>query len=510
MNRGVNRAWFTLLLICVLPACNGQMKNNNPHNTFPDRPPAVAGSFYPAQPKLLEAMLKDAFSKAEPKKSKSTVTAIISPHAGYIYSAKVAASAFNQIDPTKKYEHIFVIGSSHRTSFNGASVYTSGNFITPLGSIPIDPIAESIIENNPVFTNDIKPHIEEHSLEVQLPFLQYHLKNKFSIVPILLGTQSPETCKKIALALKPYFNSNNLFVISSDFSHYPNYDGAIKSDSMMAEAIESNSPQQVLKTIAKLEKENIPNLLTSMCGWTSVLTLLNMSANNPNINIRKVDYQNSGDIISGDKTRVVGYVALAIEQTKENTPITNFILEEADKKALLKIARNTITQLVNNKQRLELNTNELSANLLQKAGAFVTLQKKGELRGCIGTFKPTGKLYNTIQEMVISAATHDYRFTPVQPDELSDIEIEISVLTPLNKINSINDIILGKHGIYIVKGLNTGTLLPQVPEKYGWSVEEFLGYCARDKAGIGWNGWKDAYIYTYEAIIFSEKELINH
>jgi MEMO1 family protein len=507
MNRGAKKAWFALLLICVLPACNGQMKNDNTHSILPDRQPAVAGSFYPAQPKQLEAMLKDAFSKAVPPQSKNNILAIISPHAGYVYSSKVAASAFNQIDPEKNFEHIFIIGSSHRVSFNGASIYTSGNFITPLGQIPVDSIAESIVESDPVFTSDIKPHIEEHCIEVQLPFLQYHLKNKFSIIPIILGTQSAETCKKIGLALKRYFNSNNLFVISSDFSHYPDYNGALKSDTEMAKAIESNSPQQLIKTISAVEGENIPNLLTSMCGWTSVLTLLNMSTNEPGIRIRKVDYQNSGDIDFGDKSKVVGYVALAVEQTQQKAETTDFILEKSDKKVLLEIARNTITKFIGGNPIPELRSNELSPNLSQKAGAFVTLQKNGELRGCIGTFKPTGKLFNTIQEMAISAASNDYRFSPVQPNEMKDIEIEISVLTPLKKINSINEIIVGKHGIYIIKGNSTGTLLPQVPEKYGWTREEFLGYCARDKAGIGWNGWKDADIYTYEAIVFSEKEI---
>jgi AmmeMemoRadiSam system protein B/AmmeMemoRadiSam system protein A len=483
------------------------MNNNNLHNTLPDRKPAVAGSFYPSQPKQLEAMLKDAFSKAEPRKCLNNVVAVISPHAGYVYSSKVAASAFNQIDPNRKYDHIFVLCSSHRTSFNGASVYTSGNYITPLGAIPIDTLSETVVESSTVFTRDINPHVDEHSLEVQLPFLQYHMKNKISIIPIVLGTQSAETCKKIGLALKPYFNGSNLFVISSDFSHYPDYKGALRSDLEMAKAIESNSTKNVLETIDKLEDEKIPNLLTSMCGWTSVLSLLNMSENMPDIKITRIDYQNSGDVELGEKSRVVGYVALAVEQITENEQNTDFKLNINNKKTLLELARSTIINFIEKRKLPGIKPENSDSNLLQKAGAFVTLQKEGELRGCIGTFKPTGTLYSTIQEMAISAATNDYRFSPVKPSEMKDIEIEISVLTPMKKIHSINEIVIGKHGIYIVKGHNSGTLLPQVPEKYGWTCEEFLGYCARDKAGIGWNGWKDADIYIYEAIIFSEKEL---
>ncbi len=108
--------------------------------------------------------------------------------------------------------------------------------------------------------------------------------------------------------------------------------------------------------------------------------------------------------------------------------------------------------------------------------------------------------------MAIAAAVNDYRFTPVQTSELTLIEIEVSVLTPLKKIDSIDEIVLGRDGIYIIKDNRSGTFLPQVAEQTGWTKEEFLGHCARDKAGIGWEGWKDADIYTYQAIVFSEGE----
>jgi hypothetical protein len=506
MDHRAYQTWFSLFLISVLSACNGQMKNTTPHTKFPDRQPAVAGSFYPSKVDKLEKTLSDVFAQAVPYNAKGKTIAIISPHAGYAYSAKVAASAFNQIDPDIQYDHIFVIGSSHRASFNGASVYSSGNFVTPLGAIPIDTFAEELVNSNAVFTNNIRSHNEEHGIEVQLPFLQYYLKRKFSIIPILLGTESAETCRKIGLALKPYFTQNNLFIISSDFSHYPGYKEAVYSDSTIIEAIESNSPQQFMKIKRKLESENIPNLLTSMCGWTSALTLLNMSNGEDDIQIRKVDYQNSGDISNGDKAKVVGYAAIAFEIKAVTSKSDDFKLNLEDKKVLLEIARNTITEFINKHQIYDVQEYSSNENISQKTGAFVTLLKNGELRGCVGTFKPTGKLYGTIHEMAISAATSDNRFSPVQSNELTDIDIEISVLTPLKRIGSINEIELGKHGIYIIKGDRRGTLLPQVSIKNNWTKEEFLGYCARDKVGIGMNGWKDAEIFTYEAIVFSERE----
>jgi AmmeMemoRadiSam system protein B/AmmeMemoRadiSam system protein A len=500
---------YTWLLICLLiniQACNGQMKNNlKAPAIFPDRQPAVAGSFYPSQPELLKKILKENFAKAEPPTGNNEVLAIISPHAGYVYSAKVAASAFNQIDTSKNYEHIFIIGSSHRVSFNGASVYPGGHFITPLGAIPIDTLAETLSKENG-FTDDIYPHTEEHSLEVQLPFLQYLLQKKFTIIPIVIGTQSAETCKKIAKGLKPYFTTSNLFVFSTDFSHYPDYESAKKADNEIADAITRNSASDFIKTKNKVEKEGTSNLLTGVCGWTSILTLLNISEGQPDIKIKKIDYQNSGDVGYGDKSRVVGYVALAVEKSEVVKKAEEFALTEADKTILLKIARNTVEGFVKKEKNPEIGEKNISENIKQQAGAFVTLTKNGELRGCIGTFKPTKDLYNVVQEMAVSAASRDYRFEPVSANELSNIHIEISVLTPLKKISSIDEIEIGKHGIYIVKGNRSGTLLPQVATKRNWSREDFLGYCSRDKVGIGWDGWKDAEIYIYEAIIFSENE----
>jgi len=274
----------------------------------------------------------------------------------------------------------------------------------------------------------------------------------------------------------------------------------------MAKAIESNSVKELLSNIKELEGEHIPNLLTSVCGWTSILSLLYMTEHDKDIHIHKVDYQNSGDISNGDKNKVVGYLAMAVEKKQRLKVPDDFVLEEKDRKQLLQLARSTITQYVKDKTIYGLSEFHDTKTLNQKAGAFVSLYINKELRGCIGTFNPTGKLISTVQEMAISAATNDYRFSPVKTSELKDIEIEISVLTPLKRINSIDEISLGKHGIYIIKGSSTGTLLPQVPDKYNWTVEEFLGYCSRDKAGIGWEGWKTAEVYTYEAIVFSEKE----
>ena len=162
---------------------------------------------------------------------------MIVPHAGYVFSASVAANAYCQLDRDAKFKHVFLIGSSHTMYFNGVSIYTEGDFITPLGRVKVDPLAKELVQKYSIFNDDIKPHEREHSLEVQLPLLQYWLKNEFSIIPIIVGGESQSTSSLLAEALAPYFNEDNLFIVSSDFSHYPSYANAVSSDDDMAKQL---------------------------------------------------------------------------------------------------------------------------------------------------------------------------------------------------------------------------------------------------------------------------------
>lgn len=472
------------------------------------REPAVAGQFYPGDADELKSQLQVLFSGAIQRKSDQEVLAIISPHAGYVFSGGVAASSFNQLDYNKKYKNIFIIGSSHRTSFNGASIYNKGNFKTPLGTVVVNlELANQLIKQYDFFNDRLDAQLYEHSLEVQLPFLQYRTKHDFCIVPIVIATQNRETCKRIAEALKPFFNSDNLFVISTDFSHYPSYEDARIVDQLTANAIISNKPENLIKTLNENDRKGITNLATSLCGWTSVLTLMYITEKIEGIKYIPVEYKNSGDAkYYGDKSRVVGYYSISVvnELNNKEKATTEEFLNADDKKTLLALARKTIEKYLETEEFFKPETSHYSPALLKKAGAFVTLHKNGKLRGCIGRFDADEPLYKIVQEMAIASATRDYRFAPLSKAELSEINIEISVLTPLRKIHKIDEIILGKHGIYIKKGMQSGTFLPQVATDTKWTLEEFLGHCARDKAGIGWDGWKDAEIFVYEAIVFSE------
>jgi hypothetical protein len=232
--------------------------------------------------------------------------------------------------------------------------------------------------------------------------------------------------------------------------------------------------------------------------------MLYMTANDPGLTIKPVQYMNSGDSKYGDKTQVVGYWSLAVSKITKAGTDAAFGFSKEEKSTLLKIARSTISTYVRERKVPEIDNRGFTDNLLMNTGAFVTLREKGELRGCIGRFTADIPLYQVVQDMAIASSTEDSRFSPVTPGEIDQMEIEISVLSPMKKVQSPDEIVLGKHGIYIKKGYLSGTFLPQVATETGWSKEEFLGHCAQDKAGIGWDGWKDAELYIYEASVFSE------
>jgi len=486
---------------------SGQAQEKNSGDGPVDRQPAVAGQFYSADPVRLRADLSTLFAEAVPRQP-GQVMAVISPHAGYVFSGEVAASAFNQVDPEKKFENIFILASSHRMSFEGASIYNKGNYVTPLGTVKVNrELATKLIKENPVFTNKSDAHIYEHSLEVQLPFLQYHMKTDLRIIPIVLGTHSASVSKKIAEALKPYFNEKNLFVISTDFSHYPAYDDACAVDKATADAIMKNDPDYLLKILDDNDRKGIGDLATSLCGWTSVMSLLYMTEGMKDVVYKAILYQNSGDSpVYGDKERVVGYYAIVATKTGGSAADDEFSLTLQEKKSLLALARKTMESYVEYGKIPPVDEKTLTERIRQPFGAFVTLSKDGLLRGCIGRFEATSPLYDVVQQMAVAASTQDSRFVPVTEEEFGEIGIEISVLTPLKRIYSTDEFVLGKHGIYMKKGFASGTFLPQVAHETGWTTEEFLGHCAKDKAHIGWDGWKDAELYVYEAYIFSEDD----
>ncbi len=479
------------------------------YSKYIDRQPIAAGRFYSANANQLELEITELIKSARQKirvdlPQPDQLMALISPHAGYVYSGKVSASVFGQLQNIKPRKKIFLIGSSHHTDFNGASIYNVGDYITPLGKVKVDiGLANEIIGQSPVFEYVQVAHAHEHSLEVLLPFIQYSWYDNFEIIPIILATHQWETCKKIARILLPYFVAENLFIISTDLSHYPGYTDAVSVDLDTVNAVVNGNPEKFLEQIELNRKKNIPNLATSMCGWTSVLTLLYMLEEKKDTQIVPVLYQNSGDAESfSEKETVVGYQSLAIYQ-KEKKDTDGFALSETDKQTLIGLAKKSIGHFLQEGERFKPDRTDFSGNLQEHCGAFVSIYLDGELHGCIGRMNSeSDPLINVIADMAVSAAFYDSRFPPLVKKDFQNIQIEISVLSPLKRIYSPDELILGKHGIYIRKENYSGTYLPQVANKTNWTKEEFISHCAHDKAGMGRDDWKDAEMFTYEAIIF--------
>lgn len=498
---------------------------------------AVAGQFYPADRDSLLRQVGKCFEEGGGRQATGRrPLALIVPHAGYVFSGSVAASAYACLPDSADYDHVFLIGPSHHVSFDGASVANVFDaYRTPLGLVPVDrALCDSLLRADTCFTCRPAAHAREHCLEVQLPFLQYRLRRMPPIVPVIVGTQSLATLQKIAAALKPYFNSRNLFVISSDFSHYPSYADALTVDGCSGKALETGRLDKFIGALQHNSALGVHNLYTSACGQCAIAVLLLLAEDEATGGLAKgltmhhTGYRNSGDSPYGGKDEVVGYHGFCLtapplapspsrgggdntdkrsidsnQETHQPLPTGGggdrggaFTLSPDDKLQLLRVAWNAITPARLHKEVTPTHV------FGRKVGVFVTLTKDGRLRGCIGHFGEDVPLGRLTDRMARAAAFEDPRFTPLREEELPGIGIEISVLTPLRRISDISQFHYGREGIYMRKGRRSGTFLPQVADETGWTKEEFLGHCAQDKAGIGWDGWRTAELFTYEAIRF--------
>jgi len=465
------------------------------------REPAVAGAFYPDRPEVLTRDVKRYLENAKKEKVEGEIVALIVPHAGYMYSGQVAAYAYRLIEG-KTFDSVVLVGPSHRALFKGASLYDRGAYRTPLGLVPVDvDLSKRMMEGRKEIQFLPEAHAEEHSLEVQIPFLQMVFKS-FKLVPIVMEPYwSWETCQTLASAMAEAVRGKKVLLIaSSDLSHFHSYEKAVELDKIVLSHIEKFDAEGLNRDLKQNRCE--------ACGGGPILSIM-LAAKALGANKGKVlKCLNSGDV-TGDRTRVVGYAAAVFYKTaggtgkmKEEKKVgVDLGLSDQDKKSLHQIAKTVIENKVRGKAVPEFKVE--SPILKENRGAFVTIQKKGQLRGCIGYIEGQGPLYKTIEEMAEAAAFRDPRFVPVTEKELPDLEIEISVLTPLKKITDVNEIQVGKHGIYIKQGWLSGLLLPQVATEYGWDRQTFLGHTC-EKAGLPSNAWKDKNtdIYIFSADIF--------
>jgi AmmeMemoRadiSam system protein B/AmmeMemoRadiSam system protein A len=499
-----------LLMISTGGRCQQKAKTDEVKSSTEVRKPAVAGAFYPDNPKVL-AQEADRFLASVPHQPlPGRLIALAAPHAGYVYSGQVAAYAYKQIEG-KTFDTVILIGSSHRAYFSGASLYDGGAYETPLGLVPVNvKMAREMMSLNKGLRHVPQAHMAEHSLEVQLPFLQRLLGN-FRILPIVLGPRcSFEELEALAGTITQVVQGEGdvLLVASTDMSHYPAYDAACRVDRGTLTAMESFSPQAVAQNETRWLEEDIPDLSCTLCALEAVMVTMMAAKALGADEVEVLNYANSGDVPIGDRNRVVGYCAVAFYQRGGEISGKEMNLSEElnpqEQRELLKIARMAIEQGLEGERYLPPESSFPRLN--ERRGSFVTLHKKGKLRGCIGRFQPDIPLCQTVAQMAQAAAFSDRRFPPISSSELDQIEIEISVLSPLKEISSIDEIQLGTHGIWITREGRSGCFLPQVATETGWSKQEFLERCCQDKAFLS----KDAYlqegttIYTFTAQVFHE------
>jgi hypothetical protein len=453
------------------------------------RPAAFAGQFYPADPAELAAWIDAAMTAAAPPSAPpGRVIGLIAPHAGYVYSGRTAAAAYGLVRGLP-FETVVIVAPSHRVGFEGVSVWPDGGFETPIGLARVDAaLAREITRAaRSKFRADV--FAEEHAVEVQVPFVQRALPGA-AIVPIVMGLPTRTTIRTLAAALaKTCLTKKVLVVASTDLSHFLPKAQAEATDAETAALIRSLRTDTLIR---KAEAgENV------MCGGGPVAALLLFAekAGRPKVEIlARTDSSGSGG-------PVVGYLAAAVLSGTE-TGADAFTLAPDARSELLRLARSAVSEFVGRRAVIEDRSGR--AEFAEPRGAFVTLRKRGELRGCIGFIEPVAPLGRAVIQAAIFAATEDPRFPPVAASEIADLRIEISVLAPAREIDNPRGVTVGTHGLIVERDGRKGVLLPQVPVENGWDRETFLEQASL-KAGLPRDAWRrGAKLSVFEAIVFHE------
>ncbi|MHB8155662.1 MAG: AmmeMemoRadiSam system protein B [Candidatus Omnitrophota bacterium] len=460
-----------------------------------------AGQFYPSRKEELSKMIDNFLVNVTANPVSGEIFMLISPHAGYGYSGSTAAYGYKLIKG-RPYKTILILGTSHHKAFNGAAVYAQGSFETSFGILKIDDeFTKNLIGKAPDIFADESAFKGEHSVEVQLPFLQKVLPS-FSarggkIVPLVIGDCSLGTCKKIAAALKETIGVRKdvLLVVSSDMYHGYDLKEADQVDKLTLELIKNMDYEGLYYSLRDTKAQ--------ACGGFAVVIALNLAKEIGYAKVEILNHTNSA-LIPGQNANgqwTVGYASIVVYNPKGENMLNN-----QQRNKLLEIARGSINTYLATGKKMELS--ETDPVLKQEMGAFVTLNKYGELRGCIGNLSASQPRYLTVRDMAVEAAVDDPRFSALSLSELKDVEIEISVLSKLEKITSAEKIELGKHGVLVRRGNQSGVFLPQVATETGWSKEEFLNNLCMHKAGMAADAWKnkDTQLYIFTADVFSEKK----
>lgn len=471
------------------------------------RQPAVAGLFYSADSSALrqsvDAMLEAAASLA----LAGRVVAIQVPHAGHEYSGPTAAKAFRLLEG-KSGLTVVMLGPKHpdppgRPSApyrRKAMVFDSGEWVTPLGKVRIDEeLAAAIVGQDSYFVSMPDAHLNEHSLEVQMPFLQ-RVAPDARVVPIMLFYPTWEECERAGKAVAMACRGRNVVLLaSSDLYHGQSYGQCRESDSATLELVTRFEPKPLFDAL-RADK-------AMACGGDPIVVTMVAARELGADSAMLLARTTSSDVTGVRGGYCVGYSAVAFvgSQKKTNEPVSDE-LNEAEKQSLLEVARATLESHVCGRELPAVKP--LTARLAEKRGVFVTLHRKGQLRGCIGYVEGVKPLFEGVADMAVSASSDDPRFQPVAPSELNDIDIEITVLSPLRPVSSPDSVVVGRHGVVIRKSGRGAVFLPQVPVEQGWDRDTYLSELCR-KAGLPVQSWKDkdAALFVFTGQVFGEREL---
>lgn len=477
------------------------------------REPAIAGQFYPGDAAQLDLALAG-FLKDAVAPDATSPLAIVVPHAGYVYSGQIAADAWRQAS-AGAYDTIVLLGTNHTVAgLRRVAILPGTGARTPLGVVPLDqPLASALLKDADCVA-DAGAHAREHSIEVHLPFVQRLFPKATvlaAIVPHADNALPVRFGRTLARLLK---DRHALVVASSDLSHYPTAGDAAAVDRRTLEGLVTLDADRFKAAVDGQMTRGVRELVTCACGEAPVIAAITAATALGATRARVVSYANSGDLPVGDSDRVVGYGAVvfsggergsstsALDRPAPSSP--KDALPSADRKMLLALARSTITRYLESGM-LPLGR-PVSPGVEREQGAFVTLRKKGELRGCIGQMTPAGPLRRVVGAMAFAAAFEDPRFPKVRANELKDIEVEVSVLTPFREVPSAAAVVPGRDGVLLQKGRSSAVFLPQVATEEGWDRNELLDNLCL-KAGLPRGCWQTgAKISTFQAEIFKESE----
>mgnify|MGYP000994337866 CR=1 FL=1 len=509
-----------LVLAAVLgaaTACKGRegATMSNPSDT--GRAPAekkvldspVAGSWYPGEAGALRRELDGYLAAANVAAARHTgarLVGLVSPHAGYRYSGGVAAHGYRMLQG-QAVRRVIVMGPSHHAAFAGLALPDATHWRTPLGEVPIDTEAVATLAKSPVF--QVRPEVfrREHSVDMQVPFLQVVAPNA-TLVPIVVGQVTPQAEKAAGDAIHALLDEGTVVVASSDFTHYGEDFGYVpfRSD------VPANLKRLADDALAALKRVDVQAFRghcdrtgDTICGRHPIAVLMEALPRTAVAEILKVD--TSGNL-TGEWDHTVSYASVAFLVLPDRREFLNVqAIPEADQKFLLELARETLRRHLAGKPLPDPEKEgRLPESVKKDYGVFVTLKERGDLRGCIGSIVAVEPLWKGVIRNTVNAASEDPRFPPVRPDEEGRIGMEISVLTPLQAVRGPEDIAIGRDGVLLTKGRNRAVFLPQVAPEQGWDLATTLTHLSM-KAGLPGDAWKTGATFeVFQAHVFHEAE----